>query len=249
MRILRTGFVLLPLLLAACSLPTKPTSSASIPSEPDTIDSSQNSNDAEVVTEEPVVTKALETTQLSKEELLAKYKSLQTLAMQNIQELETRLGHPLNETSLSIPSTDDVAMLKSKVAELSSYTSNLTNQIVELDKRVEQRRESPSKGDLLQVHLSNLEVTEPTSFNAQPLVGNWIRGESRVVRLKENFLMENSTSEPLNMTFTETYQIIINDKLIGTFGPNRSIYELDFDAPTVDNNGKIAGSLKIRIPQ
>lgn len=248
MRILRTGFVLLPILLAACSLPTKPTSSASAPSEPDTINSSQNSNDAEDVNE-PVVTKKLETPQLSKEELLAKYKSLQTLAMQNIHELETRIGRPLDETSLSIPSTDDVAMLKSKIAELSSYTNDLTSKIIELDKRVEKRRELPNKGDLLQVQLSNLEVTESTSFSAQPLVGNWVRGESRVVRLKEDFLVENSISEPLNLIFTETYQIIINNKLIGTFGPNRSKYELEFDAPTVNDNGQIIGSLKIRIPQ
>lgn len=243
MRILRTGFVLLPLLLAACSLPTKPISSDSTATEPTA--SPNTTADAS----KSVVKEALEATTLSNDELLAKYQSLKTLTLQNVQELEARLGTSLPKQSLSIPSTSDLGMLKSKVSELEAYTTKLTNEIVELDKRVEQRRETPMKGDLLQIHLSNLKVIQKPSFAAQPLVGNWVRGESRVVRLKENFLMENSTSEPLNLTFTETYQIIINNKLIGTFGPNRSKYELDFDAPTSDNNGHVSGTLKIRIPQ
>lgn len=245
MRIFRTGFVLIPLLLAACSLPTKPTSSDSTANEVGVLGSTK----AEPTTgtqsaQENETTKP----ELSNQELLAEYKSLQTLAKQNIQELETRLGQSISKPSLSVVSTNDIGLLKSKVAELQEFTRDSTEQIVALDQRVHERRDQPQKGDLLQVHLSALEVEHQKSFKAQPLVGNWIRGESRVVRLNENFLMSNTTSEPLNLTYTETYQIIINEKLIGTFGPNRSKYELEFDAPTSDQNGQIIGTLKIRVP-
>ncbi|SBS28636.1 hypothetical protein MAQ5080_01156 [Marinomonas aquimarina] len=245
MRILRAGFVVLPLLLAACSFPTKPFSSDSSTNQADTLGhvKVEPATDANTAQGNEV-----ETAELSHQELLAKYQSLQTLAEQNIEELETRLGYSISKMSLSIPSTDDMGLLKSKVAQLQDYTSDLSSQILALDKRVVERRDQPNKGDLLQVHLSALEVDHQTSFKAQPLVGNWIRGESRVVRLNENFLMENGTSEPLNLTYTETYQIIINEKLIGTFGPNRSKYELEFDAPTADQAGQIVGTLKIRIP-
>lgn len=245
MRIFRTGFVLLPLLLAACSLPTKPTSSDSTANEVGVLGNAK--------VEQPTATQSTQKDEtvkpeLSNQELLAQYKALQTLAQQNIEELETRLGQTISKPSLSIASTNDVALLKSKVSELQDFTSELTNQIVKLDKRVMERRDQPKKGDQLQVHLSALEVDNQKSFKAQPLVGNWVRGESRVVRLNENFLMGNATSEPLNLTYTETYQIIMNEKLIGTFGPNRSKYELEFDAPTSDQKGQIVGTLKIRIP-
>lgn len=245
MRIFRTGFVLIPLLLAACSLPTKPTSSDSTANEVDMLGNTKAEQPSGTQpTQENDTTK----TELSNQELLTQYQSLQTLAQQNIQELETRLGQTISKPSLSIPSTNDTALLKSKVAELQDFTSDLTDQIVALDKRVMERRDQPQKGDQLQVHLSALEVDHQQSFKAQPLVGNWIRGESRVVRLNENFLMGNATSEPLSLTYTETYQIIMNEKLIGTFGPNRSKYELEFDAPTSDQQGQIIGTLKIRIP-
>ena len=245
MRIIRTGFVLIPLLLAACSLPTKPTSSDSTANEvgiPNNTEAEQTSETQSI--QEDKTAKP----ELSNQELLAQYQSLKTLAEQNIQELESRLGRTINKPSLSIPSTNDIALLKSKVSELQSFTSELTTQIVALDKRVMERRDQPEKGDQLQVHLSALEVDNQASFKAQPLVGNWIRGESRVVRLNENFLMGNATSEPLNLTYTETYQIIMNEKLIGTFGPNRDKYELEFDAPTSDQKGQIIGTLKIRVP-
>lgn len=245
MRIFRTGFVLLPLLLAACSLPTKPTSSDSTTNEVGLLNETKVKQTIEPKSDQGNDTDSPE---LSNEELLAQYKSLQTIALQNTEELETRLGQAISKKSLSIPTTNDIGLLKSKVSELQDYTSDLTSQIVALDKRVLERRDTPQKGDVLQLHLSDLEVESKTDFKAQPLVGNWIRGESRMVRLNENFLMENATSEPLNLTYTETYQIIINQKLIGTFGPNRSKYELEFDAPTADQKGQIVGTLKIRVP-
>ena len=251
MRILRTGFLFLPLLLAACSLPTISTSDRAPAQEPvvktaepsETLTPKQTTKEAVVSNIEA----SQESNAESHDELLAQYKRLELLAKQNVEELEKRLGHSVGRKELSIPSTDDSALLKSKVSELKDYTEQLTAQIVELDQRVEQRREHPNKGDVLQLHLSAVEVAKERAFKAPSLVGKWVRGESRIVKLTENFLVENAMSEPLNVTFTESYQIVINQKLIGTFAPTRSKYELDFDAPTADGTGEVSGTLKLRL--
>lgn len=251
MRILRTSFVLFPLLLSACSLPTTSTPSSVPVSEPVSVDTQIEEPAApHDATPEKQTSDVKESEHINKatdEELLTQYKNLQLLAQQNIEELEQRLGRTISPKELSVPSINDSALLASKVEELKSYTSDLTSQIVALDKRVNQRREHPSKGDVLQLHLSSVEVTKDRAFKAPSLVGNWVRGESRIIKLTENFLVENAMSEPLSITFTESYQIIINQKLIGTFAPTRNKYELEFDAPTSDNSGQVTGTLKIRL--
>ncbi|MBJ7550019.1 hypothetical protein [Marinomonas ostreistagni] len=253
MRILRTSFIVLPLLLSACSFTTTTTSTSS-QQLPEQEPSSETTKTEEVVTTEQVdlSTKNLDakpqvTEELSQDELMSQLQKLDQLAQQNVEELETRLGHSIEKLELPLNSNQARTELQATVNQYESFNTMLTKEIIELDKRVENRRDHPSNGDILQLHLSAINIKKEKSFKAPALVGNWVRGESRVVKLTENFLVENAVSEPLNVTFTESYQIIINGKLIGTFAPTRSKYELEFDAPTADSSGTVSGTLKIRL--
>lgn len=254
MRISRAGLLFLPLLLTACSL---------LPINQPTQETSPEANDVEIATEveSAADTKAAATDTTIKEEvakveknqakkpnndaLLEELKRQTTLAQQNATELETRVGNSIDVPAFNI-NEQDKALLESTLTELKALNNTLTNEVVELDKRVEERRNHPQDGDVLKIYLSDLQVENQASFKAQPIVGHWVRGESRMVRLNENLLAENSTSEPFHLTFSEKYQILINNKLIGTFGPSRSKYKLDFDAPTSDDEGHITGTLSIR---
>ncbi|MBM6551752.1 hypothetical protein [Marinomonas ostreistagni] len=243
MRIMRAYFMLLPLVLAACSFPTKQTSSTPTATEPNAaVEPTQQNKQEHTSAIDSVRENAASDTQALQQEL----KTQQKLALQNIAELDTRVGE-----SLASPDTQAAEgssqVLRQRIENLKEFNAALTQNIFELDQRVEQRRQAPQRGDTLKVYLSDLSVDKAQDFAAQPLVGHWVRGESRIVRLNENLLAENSNSEPLRLTFSERYQVLINDQLIGSFGPNRSKYEVDFDAPTADQQGTVSGTLTIRV--
>lgn len=243
---LRSALFILPLFLAACSIPLK--------QNPTTSEAEIARAQAKTAETQASIDKAIETTKESKakvdpaeiEGLVAKYNLLSTLTAQNFQELENRVGNVDQKKPTALSKLNDKNALTEKIAELTTLNNALSNQILELDKRVETRRNTAVKGDQLKVQISDVVVKKDPEFNAQSLIGSWTRGESRVVKLNENLLISDGSSEPLIVIFTETYQLVINDKLIGTFGPNRNKYELDFDAPTTDKKGTIEGSLKLR---
>lgn len=243
MRIMRAYIMLFPLVLAACSLPTKQSSPTPSDTEPKPIvvTPSETPEPTQPKVSEPIKEPA-------SQELQQALTTQQKLAAQNIDELETRVGTTLSSPDSHPAGDDSSAQLRQRISQLESFNHSLTQKIFELDQRVEQRRQSPQHGDTLKVYLSDLAVTHKRTFKAQPLVGHWVRGESRAVRLNENLLAANSNSEPLRLTFSERYQVLINDALIGSFGPNRSKYEVDFDAPTADGQGSISGTLTIRVP-
>lgn len=245
MRIMRAYFMLLPLVLAACSFPTKQSSPTPATTEPKpTVESTQPDTP-----EQTAVTKSVDHKAEANDELEALQQALKTqqkLTLQNIAELENRVGDSLASPDTQ-PAEGSSQVLRQRIATLKEFNATLTQNIFELDQRVEQRRQTPKRGDTLKVYLSDLSVDKEQDFEAQPLVGHWVRGESRIVRLNENLLAENSNSEPLRLTFSERYQVLINDQLIGSFGPNRSKYEVEFDAPTADQQGTVAGTLTIRV--
>lgn len=245
MRIMRVGLLFLPLMLAACSIPTKQSPQTPPTAEPTQSETAETPKQAEAETKPKK--QESKTSAPSSKELINELQMQQKLALQNIEELDLRVGSALNSPDSGDATSASYAALAKRVKNLKEFNNSLSQQIVELDKRVEQRRQQPKHGDTLQVYLSDLEVDKAQKFHAQPLVGHWVRGESRVVRLNENLLAENSNSEPLSLTFSEKYQVLINGKLIGSFGPDRNKYELDFEAPTADETGTIEGALTIRI--
>lgn len=254
MRISRAGFLLLPLLLAACSLPIQKTDSvpttqteqAAPVTKNDSKQQPSNTNEISEAAVDETASEAKEE-QVSHLDLIKEFDEIRTIANQNIAELKTRSGAVPEKPSIMISDRYNREALLGKIEEVKAYNQVLISELDALNKRVEARRLRPQFGDVIQVYLSDLKVVGEESFNAQPLIGNWVRGESRVVRLNENMLMENSTTEPMRLTFTESYQIVINGTLVGTFGPNNSRYEMSFDASTADLQGNIEGSLATRI--
>ncbi|MFD1382351.1 hypothetical protein ACFQ45_03185 [Rhodanobacter aciditrophus] len=255
MRLSRAGFLMLPLLLAACSLPVKQTTTPSTPVEQavknDTTNITDQDNKAQVTAPAQEQKADEDTSQEalvpSHQELIKEFDSIRTVANQNIAELKTRSGAVPEKPSIMISDRYDREALMGKIEEVKAYNQTLVAELKALDSRVEQRRQRPQFGDVIQVYLSDLKVESEKDFSAQPLIGNWVRGESRVVRLNENMLMENSTTEPMRLTFTEAYQIVINGTLVGTFGPNNAKHEMSFEASTADLKGSIEGSLATRI--
>ena len=101
---------------------------------------------------------------------------------------------------------------------------------------------------LIQVFLSKATVSHGTTkFDAQPLVGQWLRGESRVIRLKENILFENPLSEDMTIAFSEKYQLVVTGEIISTVNPNREKNSASFDVSTPNNQGRIVGKIEYRI--
>lgn len=250
MRISRAGFLMLPLLLAACSLPIKQTESTpsistgqvaketnNVPSVPTKVTPTQQQVEAKVTTE----------SQPSHKELIQEFDEARRIANQNIAELKTRSGDVPQKPSIMIADRYNRDALIAKTKEVVDYNTVLEKELDALNSRVEERRAHPSFGDIIQVYISDVLVDSSNQFKAQPLVGHWVRGESRIVRLNKNMLVENGISEPLRLTFTEGYQIVINGSLIGTFGPNKEKHEMSFSTPTSDLEGSIKGVLSTRV--
>lgn len=251
MRIMRAGLLFLPLLLTACSLPMQQTTEKPSISEPTQSEHSEPEQKAnEVKTSKSKSEKTVTPPAApSRDDVLEQLTKQRKAVLQNIAELNNRTGSNINlahEANYEGATAQD---LQQRLEKLVSLNDSLTQQIFDLDKRVQTRREAPQSGDALQIYLSDLSVSGTSDFTAQPLVGHWTRGESRIVRLNENLLAADSNSEPLRLTFSERYQILINDELIGSFGPDREKYEVQFKAPTSDQKSEITGTLGIRVQQ
>jgi hypothetical protein len=180
------------------------------------------------------------------QEALAQFETQKQLAEANHSELKKRVG---KTDELPLPRVNtEPANIDSMTQQLRSYTSKTNTDIALLNARVSERQQLAVKGDLIRVFLSEATITyQDTLFKAQPLVGQWVRGETRVIRLKENILLENPQSEDLHITFSENYQLIVNDKVIGTINPNKEKNDASFSVSTQDKLGAIAGKLDYRI--
>lgn len=237
MFILRTGLLLATLLLSACSMPILENSELT-KKEDSAVQSAQMKD----------VTAASEQADSAKDnayqEALAQFETQKQLAEANHAELKKRVGK-----TDELPRVNaEPANLASMTQQLRSYTSKTNTDIALLNARVSERQQLAVKGDLIRVFLSEATITYQDSlFKAQPLVGQWVRGETRVIRLKENILLENPQSEDLHITFSETYQLIVNDKVIGTINPNKEKNDASFTVSTQDKLGAIAGKLDYRV--
>jgi ribosomal protein L14E/L6E/L27E len=184
----------------------------------------------------------------SHEELLTQYKDQKKLAETNHEELKNRTGKADNLPKLSINTDTNKKSMDSAIQELRSYTSKTNTDIAQLNARVTDRQKMAINGDLIRIFLSEATITEKeNTFRAQPLVGLWVRGETRVIRLKDSILFENPKSEDLKITFSETYQLIVNEQVIGTINPNKEKNSASFSVSTQNGIGKIVGKLDYRI--
>ncbi len=252
---LRSGLLLATLLLSACSMPILQDSPSSKVDnrdtntvQPNALDTpSVNTSAAEELT--PTNTTTAPTENSSTNKTLMKQLADQTaLAQSNHTELTNRLGKAPGLPKVSPSQSRTDKELNASIQALRTYVSQTNTTLATLNARVSDRQKVAMNGDVIRIFLSEVTVEHnAVSFKAQPLVGQWVRGESRGIRLKDNILFENPKSEDLNITFSETYQLVVNNQVIATINPNREKNDANFNVATHDKTGSIKGKLDYRI--
>ncbi|PYF83444.1 hypothetical protein DFP75_102540 [Marinomonas alcarazii] len=259
MLILRSGLLLATLLLSACSMPifqdlpssktenVDPSASNNTP-----VDSAQSTDDTPISSTADNTSSESTSTPVNKvsatDNLTQQLRTQQALAKANYAELTNRMGKAPQLPSIANVSGLSSQQINDATQQLRSYVSKTNSTLASLNARVEDRQKVALNGDIIRIFLSEATVSHDNqSFKAQPLVGQWIRGESRAIRLKDNILFEAPKSEDLNITFSETYQLIVNNKVIATINPNREKNDANFTVPTHDNKGSIVGKLDFRV--
>lgn len=232
MSLFRSGLLLATLMLSACSMPTLEQYF-----KPQTED------------ELAATAKALEANKIASfKEKQVLYNTQKTLAEHNYSELKNRVGAAEKSPKTAISANSSTKDIDSATQRLRNYVSKTNTDIALLNARVSDRQEAALDGDLIRIFLSKATVTyDDSTYNAQPLVGEWIRGETRVIRLKDNVLFENTRSEDLLITFSETYQLIVNEDVIATVNPNKEKNNANFNTTTKNELGVIFGELDYSI--
>lgn len=248
----RNGLLLATLFLSACSMPIlqdvssddteKPVIEHAIPAETTTILPSKI-KDATAGDDKTSVA------DLAKiQTLLVQYNSKKYQASLAYNELKDRMGKAAELPSFPPPESLTASDLSSAIDQLTLYTHNINQALTLLNERTSDRHTSIARGDLIQILISKATVSDAaTAFEAQPVVGQWLRGERRTIRLRDNILFEKPLSEELTVTFSERYQLVINGQIISTVNPNRDKNSVRFDVFTPNSQGRISGQLDYRI--
>ena len=258
----RSGLLLATLLLSACSMPifqdlqnkqTEKNSTPNTVSTEQTIPSKTTDNEVATV-ETSVITEtnnsngSKASSPDSNADLAEQLNTQRKLANANFTELKNRVGNAPELPRLLATGQLNSKEINSEIQQLRSYISKTNTAIALLNARVEDREKVAMNGDLIRIFLSEATVTHDNmTFKAQPLVGQWVRGESRVIRLKDNILFENPKSEDMHITFSETYQLVVNGEVISTVNPKKEKNNASFNVTTSGNNGTIVGKLDYRV--
>lgn len=236
MSLFRAGFLLLPLFISACSLPVLHKTTPS-PTEQTTTQSS--SNEQQVTTSQANTSPSAELKNSLNEQI--------KLASLHHSELQARAGMA---PSLPKINKDEVLTQTASVEaiqQLRDYNSQVNEQLSAIDNRVEQRKKAALPGDIIQILVSKTNITlAEAKFVSQPLIGQWVRGESRVIRLKDGLLFDAQHSEDLRITYSESYQLLVNGKIISIVNPNKEKSHATFNVDTTENSGTIVGALDYR---
>jgi len=256
MPIFRTGLLLATLLLSACSMPilqeSQPTKTEKTIIQDSTVEDTTSTETGKTVNQDNTAEHSSSSEDVVKvaanDQLIEQFDTQRQLALTNFVELKNRAGNaPELPRSLPIDKLNSKE-IHSGIQQLRTYISKTNTDLAVLNARVDDRQKLASNGDLIQIFLSEATVTHNNNkFKAQPLVGQWVRGESRVIRLKDNILFENPKSEDLHITFSETYQLVVNNRVIATVNPHKEKNSASFNVLTQDDKGAIVGKLDYRI--
>ncbi len=267
----RFGLLLLTLLLSACSTPSSHQSTNQADhTTPEALtentDTQTNENDIKVLSPAPGSSHDHTTPTappkitpdnlrpspalLVNKELINEMNAQSQLAQDNYQALVHAVGPektPALPNSLTSSQLSNSAV-KQKTLELQAYNQQAEAALASQAERAKQRKSSVMKGDHVQIFFSEISIQHPDNgFNAQPLVGQWVRGEQRSIRLNNNFLIEPPLSETLSVTFSEDYQVLLNGQLIVSINPNQEKNDASFTIKTADQQGQVTGKLGYRI--
>ncbi|MCB5160709.1 hypothetical protein [Marinomonas algarum] len=168
-------------------------------------------------------------------------------ATDNFVALKERTGNAPEFPDLIALSFSGKTDTETSLQELRTYISKTNTNLAVLDARVKERQDTALEGDIIRIFVTEATVKHGNeSFKTQPLVGQWVRGESRTIRLKDNILFENPKSEELQIAFSETYQLIVNGQILSVINPKRDKNSANFRVST-ENKNVITGRLDYRI--
>lgn len=246
MSLFRVGLLLLPLLLSACSSPIFQTTTPIQGEQTTEIKAVKPNNTVnKVETKDTIDTVAVVSDNKEQKE---KLDNLLQSAKQQYDDLKIRSGEAPLIPSINISELNSSKALESAIQSVRAYNSNIASKLAGLDSLVEKRKAAPEKGDMLKIfiHKANIRIAS-SNFTTQPLIGQWVRGESRVVRLKDSLLFDTKHSEDIKITYSNSYQILVNNQVISVVNPYREKNTAPFDVDATEKNGNIQGELDYTI--
>ncbi len=273
----RLGIATLALVLSACSTTTQvleeKATTTSQPKEAASITDISESHKAAPLQEAPNNQKAPHTiTSVVKKIELKKTESVSTpeLDQQNEQERQSLLNKRAEVSknirlnakqltldtgkSFSIGNThlfdnqQDITKIQDEIKHLRNLEASILLEKAQLKKRIEKRKLAPNKADLIQVYLSQATVTQGNdSYQTLPLVGEWTRGESRVINVKDKQLFNSDSSEKIVISFTEGYNLLINGHSVIQVDPKTNKKEASFSVNNADNSTLITGKIDYKL--
>ncbi|GAB3481895.1 hypothetical protein [Marinomonas epiphytica] len=254
----RLGLLLFTLFLSGCSLITSEPHTAHKPNQEDAqpivaTEISKNTNHNDAVTEDtpkqqtsiqdPVFTESSLTSSQSEQ-----LQELREKAQESHFILTQILGSDYAQAPPSASIFINQDNFQTQLEALQNYQDNVEGDLKALELRTELRKNKPILGDKIQLFIENAEVEHPDNlFQAQSIIGQWIRGASREIRLTNNFLIEDPKSEIIHISFNEAYQIVLNGQAVSVVDPNKEEGQGLFRINTIDNIGHISGQFTYRL--
>lgn len=248
MSLFRVGLLLLPLLLSACSSPIFQKTTPKQGEQTTEIKAVKPNNTADKVETKDTNTADTAAVVSDHKEQKEKLSNLLQSAKQQYDDLKIRSGEAPLIPSINMSELNSNKALESAIQSIRAYNSNIAAKLAGLDSLVEKRKAAPEKGDMLKIfiHKANIRIAS-SNFTTQPLIGQWVRGESRVVRLKDSLLFDTKHSEDIKVTYSNSYQILVNDQVISVVNPYREKNTAPFDVDATEKNGNIEGELDYTI--
>jgi len=142
----------------------------------------------------------------------------------------------------------DEIKIKSDIEALHDLKAQIQQETTQLEQRIKQRKTSPEKADLIQVYLSESIVTDKDkTYKTLPLVGEWTRGESRTIHVKDRQLFSSQLSEDIIISFSEEYALIVNEQKIMQVDLNTTKKSAPFRIKSLNKTADISGQIDYKI--
>ncbi|MFT2110028.1 hypothetical protein [Marinomonas sp. 2405UD68-3] len=142
----------------------------------------------------------------------------------------------------------DEVKIKADIEALHDLKAQIKQEMTQLEQRIHQRKTSPEKADLIQIYLSESTVTDKNkTYKTLPLVGEWTRGESRTIHVKDRQLFNSQFSEDIMISFSEEYALIINEQKVMQVDLHSTKKSAPFNIKSLNKEADISGKIDYKI--
>jgi len=273
----RLGLATLALLLSACSTTTQvleeKTATTPLPSEMTNTTHQSENHDTLPIQETPndqTVSETMTSVKSKTEQAPTEFTSNKTLNQNNEQERQNLLNKraelsdsiQFNAKNLTLvtgksfsighshrfDNQQEITTIQDDIQHLQNLAAAIQREQAQLEKRIETRKLSPNKADLIQVYLSEATVAQGNhSYQTMPLVGEWTRGESRMINIKDKELFNSDSSEKIAISFTEGYQLLINGQSVINVDAKTNKKEANFNVSNDKKSAIITGKIDYKL--